>query len=81
MSHCIGSGYCCMKAPCPISPSHLGPEETYKGCSELLWEDGRHWCRLVTQSSGGKVKLELSVGAGCCSSLNSWRREPLRDRR
>ena len=24
---------------------------------------------------------KIAIGAGCCSGLNSWRNEPLRDRR
>ena len=29
---------------------------------------------------GRQYRLELHEGAGCCSPLNSWRREPLVDR-
>jgi hypothetical protein len=30
---------------------------------------------------GEDFKRELDAGAGCCSSLNTWRKEPLQDRR
>lgn len=55
-------------------------------CPELVWDEkaGRHWCRIVLEEGPpleGTAKKDLSIGEGCCSSLNSWRREPIQDRR
>jgi hypothetical protein len=79
-SPCVGSGYCCMKSQCQLSTERHG---YVKGaCPELKWNGERHLCGLMLDDKGGDyAKFWLSEGAGCCSPLNSWRREPLRDRR
>lgn len=85
---CIGCGYCCMKVPCQLVEV-VGGE--WHGCPHLTFAQGRHWCRLVVHyqlneglqpgSQDVDVNAVLSIGDGCCSSMNSWRREPLQDRR
>ncbi len=77
---CVGSGYCCVKAQCMVSLALHGRKDE---CPELDWNGQRHVCKLMLMPDpqGANVRRQLSAGAGCCSSLNSWRREPLRDRR
>ena len=76
-SPCIGCGYCCTKAPCMVALMHYNYD--IDACPALEWDGKRHWCQLAREVPGAAEKL--SVGAGCCSGLNSWRREPLQDRR
>lgn len=80
MSACIGSGYCCVKVQCSISLAKHGQQ---KLCPELDWNGKRHVCKLMLLpgKAGARHRADLYEGAGCCSSLNSWRREPLKDRR
>jgi len=70
---CVGCGYCCVKAPCPIALRIYGNGITK--CPELIWNGTRHICRLCTLPLplGNEYRKELSVGEGCCSSLNTWR--------
>ena len=78
---CIGSGYCCWKAPCMLAQRVHGPVSG--PCPSLVFDKGRHWCGEVLKADeDDKLKIidNLAIGAGCCSSLNSWRREPIRDR-
>lgn len=85
---CVGCGFCCMRSPCGVwtEPVKRAMEEGWKdGCPELTYKDGRHWCgailRMETESAKSLLKARLSVGAGCCAGLNSWRREkPILDR-
>lgn len=73
MNDCIGCGYCCTKAPCLLARRIHGAGVTE--CPELIWEQNRHWCRLPRVQP--HYIYDLHIGAGCCSPLNSWRREPL----
>ena len=76
VAECVGCGYCCMKAPC-VASARLYPGA--KHCPQLVWSDdlGRYRCHLsmLPGSVGERYRNELSIGAGCCSSLNSWRRD------
>jgi len=86
---CIGSGYCCWKAPCPEA-RRAYPELEIRSafsndprCPELRWTGERHACGLVLDADAEKrARLEASlfIGVGCCSPLNTWRREPLQSR-
>jgi len=82
---CIGCGYCCNKSPCGIFMIHRTHTFTkWRGCPELQWDGTRHWCGLMLSKEGEERQklMDLEhVGKGCCSSLNSWRKEPLQDRR
>ncbi len=77
---CLGSGYCCMKSQCQLSVEKHG---LVRGaCPELQWNGERHLCGLMLDAERGEyAKYWLAEGTGCCSPLNSWRREALRDRR
>ena len=75
---CIGSGYCCKKALCwiglRVNGSISGP------CPSLVFDGERHWCGEVQKAEGSQKEAlieDLSIGAGCCSSLNSDRQEML----
>jgi len=85
---CVGCGHCCMTGPChlflerhPIDALSDG----WKGCPELVFKHGRHWCGIVIGCVDVKemflMMVELGVGFGCCSTFNTWRREPIVDRR
>jgi hypothetical protein len=79
---CVGSGYCCAKAPC-VAAMREHPELLGGPCPELEWNGERHLCGLLMNATEEKAKWlkeQLAIGAGCCSPLNSWRREPLKDR-
>ena len=74
MNECIGCGYCCIKAPCMLAMHKYDNKITE--CPELYWDGTRYKCKLANKHKDG-----LAIGAGCCCSMNSWRREPLIERR
>lgn len=90
-SGCVGCGYCCIAAPCHLRTPAIDAvlEDAtrtgrWPGCPELVYEDSRHWCGLVLRASAeksGDLRQALAIGGGCSSNMNSWRREPIRDRR
>lgn len=78
---CCGCGYCCITAPCGAFP--VEDVQKWRGCPELEFDGERHWCGLVLRASDDikeTLYAGLAIGAGCCSGLNSWRREPIQDR-
>jgi len=83
---CNGCGWCCWRARCSTF-WYLFPNDDGKGiCPGLRWdsERDRHWCGVILDLTETKEKqkamISLSIGAGCCAGLNSWRYEPLQDR-
>lgn len=76
MAKCIGCGYCCITDPCGASKRLYG---NIKECPQLLWNENknRYACglMLIQGPIGDGYKKELSEGAGCCSSLNTWRKD------
>lgn len=83
MADCVGCGYCCKKAPCAFGVKHFGYHDP--PCKGLVHNEGRYWCLLVTNALNGvgpwpleEVMGSLAIGEGCCSSLNSSRRDMLR---
>lgn len=45
-------------------------------CRGLVWDEkvGRYWCSLIREAKDAEeLKVELSIGAGCCCSLNTDR--------
>ena len=80
VSPCVGCGYCCIQAPCDVSRRVYG--SGIRDCPALKWNNERYICELCTKDIlGERYREELFVGKGCCSNLNSWRREviPRRD--
>ena len=75
VSQCNGCGYCCIKAPCFVA-ARLYPGAEI--CPALYWKEEEKMHRCSLMEIGGPVgeayRHELSAGAGCCSSLNSWRK-------
>lgn len=73
---CVGCGYCCMKTPCDASRRLYGNIDS---CPQLTWSDdkNRYFCGLmmIGGSLGEDYRKELYAGAGCCSGLNSWRKD------
>lgn len=84
VSACIRCGYCCWKVPCYLG--EIAYQDTdHALCKYLTWTGTEHACGLLTLVTESPADYHLvarliHVGAGCCSSCNTWRREPLRDR-
>jgi len=76
---CIGCGFCCLKTKCGAG-TRIYSEAT--PCPALKWNGERHVCDLMQLHGtlGETYKEELYAGEGCCSGLNSWRREPIVNR-
>ena len=77
---CIGCGYCCRAAQCGLSVRVYGHVEI---CPALVYHDERYWCSLVERARGplkDDLVSELAIGAGCCSPLNSDRKNIPRPR-
>lgn len=70
---CVGCGYCCLKAPCSAASRIFG--DYVRPCPFLEWRESRYYCKLTETNSDQKwdYRQELAIGAGCCSSLNTWR--------
>ena len=64
---CLGCGYCCIEATCSLGVSIFG---TKHPCPSLFWSGEKYRCELA--SSHEDV---LYIGSGCCSPLNSWRKD------
>jgi len=73
---CIGCGYCCMKSPCAVS---LFAKYWKNGsCQALKWNGKRYVCLYIIDAKEIKRterEFDLAIGAGCCSSMNTWRNE------
>jgi len=71
---CVGCGFCCKKASCVLSVKIYGNVDV---CPALVWDEGnrRYWCKAcqVAGELGVKYRADLSIGEGCCCSLNSDR--------
>jgi hypothetical protein len=63
-----------MKTPCDAC-RRLYPG--VKICPQLIWIDDRYECGLMKISGliGEGYRKDLAAGEGCCSSLNSWRKD------
>lgn len=72
---CVGCGYCCKTAPCALAVRIYG---NITSCPELIWDEDAHryWCRACKGEGGlrAEYRAELFIGAGCCSPLNSDRK-------
>lgn len=79
IKECIGCGWCCLRAPCMASVRLYPGSDT---CPALKWNGQRHTCELMELPGmvGEAYRKELYAGEGCCGNMNSWRREPLKDR-
>jgi len=71
---CVGCGYCCMKTPCDVA-RRLYPG--VENCPQLEWYEDRYICGLMKlqEPLGSHYREILFAGAGCCCSLNSWRKD------
>jgi len=65
-AECVGCGYCCLKALCCHGEIDKG--EDY--CNHLYWNGTKYRCSIAADQY-----VSLSIGEGCCSSLNSWRQD------
>lgn len=75
---CVGSGYCCKKAPCPFGK--WDPE--LQQCTYLVvWDQSetkteRYRCGIFAHIAGQPgANLSPAFGAGCCSPLFNERRD------
>lgn len=64
---CRGCGFCCHEATCSLGVSLFG---TTHPCPALFWNGEMYRCRLADDFGD-----TLYTGSGCCSPLNSWRKE------
>ena len=64
---CRGCGYCCHEATCSLGVNLFGSTHP---CPALFWNGEMYRCRLA-----GNFKDALYIESGCCSPLNSWRKE------
>jgi len=69
MAKCVGCGYCCKKAAC-FTAEKMGLAIDHK-CQALRWDGERYRCGLYQDYP--RMKDNLTIGAGCSSSLNSDR--------
>ena len=65
---CVKCGYCCTVS-CSLG-IRLLDTNVDNNCKALYWDGKRYRCFLAED-----FKEELSIGEGCCSPLNSWRKE------
>lgn len=76
VNECNGCGYCCMSVPCDVSRRLYQSADI---CPQLQWDKdkNRYLCGLMLLPGqlGIEYKKELHAGAGCCSSLNDWRKD------
>lgn len=79
MSACVGSGYCCKKAPCGF-----GEADETGGCRFLVvWQQSettieRYRCGKYAEIIGRPgAELSPAFGAGCCSPLFNTRRDAI----
>jgi hypothetical protein len=73
---CLGCGYCCTVATCAFGAERFGPHGG--PCPALTYRDGRYWCGVILEADEVQrphYERVLHIGAGCCSSLNSYRRK------
>ncbi len=79
-SPCVRSGYCCNERPCPFGrsdetrPGHKQPCVYLEGDGPGAYKCGiADW--ILTQP---QWELSPAFGAGCCSTMNSDRRDVLK---
>lgn len=73
---CNGCGYCCQKEVCAIGQVAYGPD-VQAPCPSLIYENGRHWCRLVLAEAFLNQQglcepvfaTALGVGKGCDAEM------------
>ena len=77
VKQCIGSGFCCMNAPCYIASNKYDDKWT-SPCPSLAWseKDFRYYCQEVLDNPD--LKAPLSIGGGCCQSLFNVNRDQLK---
>jgi len=70
---CVGCGYCCKEAVCTLglllNPSYVSENGD---CPELFWSEQEKKYRCKAAEGFGE---RLYIGAGCCSPLNTWRKD------
>ena len=75
-SECVGCGFCCFKAKCGAAVRLYPSAEI---CPALEWnkERKRYICMLMDLPGnlGPEYRKELYAGEGCCSNLNTWRKD------
>lgn len=80
VKECVGCGFCCSTALCDAAVRLYG--RVALPCPALKWDGTKNRCELMALPGnlGEWYRKNLYAGEGCCSNLNSWRREPLKDR-
>jgi len=76
IDQCVGCGYCCIESRCIAS---LRLYRVADICPALTWDEilCRYNCDLMQLPGnlGMEYRKVLYAGAGCCSNLNSWRKD------
>ena len=78
MADCIGCGHCCRTAPCAMIQRIHG--HSLDKCPELVYHDGRWWCRAIEKATGplaSEYRSAVAIGGGCSSSLFNSDREKI----
>jgi hypothetical protein len=70
---CVGCGYCCLKAPCGYEVMTHGYNN--KRCPELYWDESNNRYKCKAAEKDPEVAKNLYIGEGCCSNMNSYRKE------
>ena len=81
---CLGSGLCCLIAPCALSVS-LGHAEAEPGarCRQLDYDGTRYQCGLALGRDPRVTPEQVSaavggIGSGCGSPIGNMRRDRLK---
>ena len=72
---CVHCGYCCNKVPCAYAVQ-FGKVDDNGKCTQLYKEGNDYLCHWATCPT---MSNRLSIGAGCSSSLNSTRKEKIKN--
>jgi len=79
---CIGSGFCCKKAPCEASLRAYG---NHTRCPGLAWDESqtKYVCRLMQLPGklGENYRKELYAGEGCCANIGNTHRKDIAEGR
>ena len=69
MKECIGCGFCCFMELCRVAATLHG--EDVIDCPELIFRDGRYWCKLIEEDH----KIMKHMTKGCGAVWNGWRKD------
>lgn len=81
---CVGSGYCCRKAPCGWSQHQMAEEglkwDPAKGCPYLVLVGIQWRCGIFLKADAAKqaaMTEDMGIGFGCSSTIGNTARDQL----